>query len=135
MEASDFSKLMLSPWAPTSLEKPPISGGNHRTAGKLGPQIKRPPGREGRDGPHVCPTWMAPVGSWRIVQDDDAGQVTVHDRKILDVTAQFQRAVLGKQTEDSPGITHSNNQHHCKHEVDPYTPGPWVEQGQERKHR
>lgn len=25
------------------------------------------------------PTWMAPVGSWRIVQDDYAGQVVMYN--------------------------------------------------------
>lgn len=39
-------------------------------------------------------TWMAPVSSWGVIQDHNAGEVTMDHREVLDVAAQFQSAVL-----------------------------------------
>lgn len=38
--------------------------------------------------------WMAPVSSWGVIQDHNAGEVTMDHREVLDVAAQFQSAVL-----------------------------------------
>lgn len=43
-------------------------------------------------------TRVAAVGARRVVEDDDAGKVPMNHRKVLDVTAQLQRAVLGVGT-------------------------------------
>lgn len=37
---------------------------------------------------------MAPVSPWGVIQDHNAGEVTVDHREVLDVAAQFQSAVL-----------------------------------------
>lgn len=46
----------------------------------------------GFDGDGIV--WMAPVSPWGVIQDHNAGEVTVDHRQVLDVAAQFQSAVL-----------------------------------------
>ena len=46
----------------------------------------------GFDGDGIV--WMAPVSPWGVIQDHNAGEVTVDCREVLDVAAPFQSAVL-----------------------------------------
>ena len=46
----------------------------------------------GFDGDGIV--WMAPVSPWGVIQDHNAGEVTVDHREVLDVAAQLQSAVL-----------------------------------------
>lgn len=46
----------------------------------------------GLDGDGIV--WMAPVSPRGVIQDHNAGEVTVDHREVLDVAAQFQSAVL-----------------------------------------
>ena len=39
-------------------------------------------------------TWMAPVGTGRVVQDDNTGQVGVDHRQVFNIAPRVQRTVL-----------------------------------------
>lgn len=83
----------------------------------------------GFDGDGIV--WVAPIGPWGVIQDDDAGEVTVDHREVFDVAAQFQSAVLSvvSPLENTPAVVqficHSRaiNLHACceHHQLIPLT--------------
>ena len=42
----------------------------------------------------VILTWERPVGAWRVVEDEDTGEVTVHRRQVLRIATKIQIAML-----------------------------------------
>ena len=42
----------------------------------------------------VSLTWERPVGAWRVVEDEDTGEITVHRRQVLRIAPKIQIAML-----------------------------------------